>query len=60
MVRQSCLSDDRGLAADLTDVEYGYDASDSIQLERKGGMRKRGLAKVVFVTVITDFPSPSG
>ena len=30
--------------ADLTAVDYGYDASDAIRLERKDDMRKRGLA----------------
>ena len=42
--RQGCLPDDRELAADLTGVEYGYDASDALLLERKDDMRKRGLA----------------
>ena len=32
------------LVADLTAVDYGYDASDAILLERKDDMRKRGLA----------------
>ena len=39
-----CLPDDRDLRADLTNVEYGYDASDAILLERKRDMRRRGLA----------------
>jgi hypothetical protein len=39
-----CLPDDRDLRADLTAVDYGYDASDAIQLERKDDMRRRGLA----------------
>jgi hypothetical protein len=39
-----CLPDDRALRADLTNVEYGYDATDAIRLERKDDMRKRGLA----------------
>ena len=39
-----CLPDDRALRADLTAVDYGYDASDAIRLERKDDMRKRGLA----------------
>ncbi len=39
-----CLPDDRSLLADLTAVDYGYDASDAIRLERKDDMRKRGLA----------------
>ena len=39
-----CLPDDRALSADLTAVDYGYDATDAIRLERKDDMRKRGLA----------------
>jgi hypothetical protein len=42
--RTGCLPDDRELAADLTGVEYGYDAADALQLERKQDMRRRGLA----------------
>jgi hypothetical protein len=38
------LPDDRDLLADLTNVDYGYDASDAIRLERKDDMRRRGLA----------------
>jgi hypothetical protein len=39
-----CLPDDRDLAADLTNVEYGYDAANALQLESKQDMRRRGLA----------------
>ena len=42
--KAGCLPDDRDLAADLGAVDYGYDASDAILLERKDDMRKRGLA----------------
>ena len=42
--KAGCLPDDRELAADLGAVEYGYDASDAILLERKDDMRRRGLA----------------
>ena len=42
--KAGCLPDDRALAADLTNVDYGYDATDAIRLERKDDMRKRGLA----------------
>ena len=42
--RAGCLPDDRDLAADLSAVEYGYDASDAILLERKDDMKRRGLA----------------
>src|SRR5262245_41497241 len=39
-----CLPDDAELIADLGNVEYGYDASDALLLERKDDMRRRGLA----------------
>ncbi|MFZ5784097.1 MAG: terminase [Pseudomonadota bacterium] len=39
-----CLPDDRDLVADLTAVEYGYDAANALLLERKQDMRRRGLA----------------
>ena len=42
--KTGCLPDDRELAADLGAVDYGYDGSDAILLERKDDMRKRGLA----------------
>jgi hypothetical protein len=42
--KAGCLPDDRELIADLTAVDYGYDAADAILLERKDDMRKRGLA----------------
>jgi hypothetical protein len=38
------LPDDTELLADLKSVDYGYDASDAILLERKDDMRRRGLA----------------
>lgn len=37
------LPDDPELEADLTGLEYGYDADNAIQLERKDDMKKRGL-----------------
>ncbi len=42
--RAGCLPDDAALVADLGNVEYGYDASDALLLERKDDMRRRGLA----------------
>ena len=39
-----CLAPDELLATDLTAVEYGFNAQDQIQLERKEDMEKRGLA----------------
>jgi hypothetical protein len=42
--RFGSLPDDRELKADLTGVEYGYDRSDALLLERKDDMRKRDLA----------------
>jgi hypothetical protein len=38
------LPDDNELLADLKAVDYGYDASDAILLEREDDMRRRGLA----------------
>jgi hypothetical protein len=38
------LPDDNELSADLKAVDYGYDASDAILLERKDDIRRRGLA----------------
>jgi hypothetical protein len=38
------LPDDQGLAADLTSVEYGFNAADQILLERKESMKSRGIA----------------
>jgi hypothetical protein len=42
--KAGCLPDDSELAADLSAVEYGYDAGDAILLERKEDMKRRGLA----------------
>ena len=42
--KSGCLPDDAELIADLKAVDYGYDASDAILLERKDDMRRRGLA----------------
>ncbi len=42
-LEQGALPDDSELAQDLTGVEYGYDARNAIQLERKEDMKKRGL-----------------
>ena len=40
----SISSGDRDLIADLTGPEYGYNARERMQLERKEDMKKRGLA----------------
>jgi hypothetical protein len=42
--KTGCLPDDRDLQADLTAVNYGYDANNAILLEKKDDMKKRGLA----------------
>jgi hypothetical protein len=42
--KTGCLPNDAELIADLGNVEYGYDASDALLLERKDDMRRRGLA----------------
>lgn len=38
------IPDDDTLSADLTGVEYGFNADDEILLEKKAHMKKRGLA----------------
>ena len=43
-LKAGSLPDDNEPAADLKAVDYGYDASDAILLERKDDMRRRGLA----------------
>ena len=43
-LKGGAIPDDPALQADLTGVEYGYDAHDRIQLERKEMMKRRGLA----------------
>lgn len=43
-LKVGAIPDDTALAQDLTGVEYGYDARNAIQLERKDDMKKRGLA----------------
>jgi hypothetical protein len=42
--KAGCLPDDNDLVADLKAVDFGYDASDAILLERKDDMKRRGLA----------------
>lgn len=43
-LKQGCIDDDSDLLQDLPAVEYGYNAHNEIQLERKQDMKKRGLA----------------
>ncbi len=43
-LEQGSLAPDPDLAADLSGVEYGFNARGEIQLERKDDMKKRGLA----------------
>jgi hypothetical protein len=43
-LEQGALPEDPELRADLTGVEYGYNGKGEIQLEKKGDMKKRGLA----------------
>lgn len=43
-LKGGAIPEDPDLAADLTGVEYGFDANNAIQLERKEHMKKRGLA----------------
>ena len=39
-----CLKNDEDVIADLTGVEYGFKQNDTILLESKESMKKRGLA----------------
>lgn len=46
-LKGGCIENARELLADLTGVEYGFvlkDGKDTIQLEKKSDMKKRGLA----------------
>lgn len=43
-LRIGAIPDDMELEADLTGIEYGYDADNATQLERVEDMKKRGLA----------------
>jgi len=43
-LEHASLPNDPELAADLTGVEYGFNAKGEIQLEKKDDMKKRGLA----------------
>jgi hypothetical protein len=43
-LKQGCIDADPDLKQDLTAVEYGYNANNEIQLERKQDMKKRGIA----------------
>ena len=43
-LEKGALPDDPELGADLTGVEYGFNARGEIQLEKKDDMKKRGLA----------------
>lgn len=43
-LQTGCLPPDPELRADLTGIEYGYNARGEIQLEKKEDMKKRGLA----------------
>lgn len=65
------IPNDRALAAELTGVEYGFSASDQIQLERKQDMKSRGLGSpdmadalaltfaAPVVDIIDDIPEPA-
>jgi hypothetical protein len=43
-LKMGSIPDDRELKDDLTGVEYGFDAKNRIQLEKKEDMKSRGLA----------------
>ena len=55
------LPDDAELAADLTGIEYGYNARGEIQLEKKDDMKKRGLASPDIADALAlTFALPTG
>ena len=64
----AAIPDDPELSADLTGVEYGYNARNEIQLERKEDMKKRGLASpdigdalaLTFAYPVTDLAHDGG
>lgn len=43
-LKTGAIPDDPALAQDLIGLEYGYDARNAIQLEKKDDMKRRGLA----------------
>lgn len=43
-LKHGCIDNDPELVTDLAAVEYGYNANNEIQLERKQDMKKRGMA----------------
>jgi hypothetical protein len=43
-LKRGAIPKDDDLLTDLTGVEYGYNADNAIQLERKEDMKKRGLS----------------
>jgi hypothetical protein len=43
-LKRGAIPNDRELIDDLTGLEYGYNADNAIQLERKEDMKKRGLS----------------
>src|SRR5436190_22221796 len=60
--KAGCLPDDNELVADLKAVDFGYDASDAILLERKDDMKRRGLASPDdgdALALTFAYPSPS-
>jgi hypothetical protein len=64
LMHGGCLEDDRETEADLIGIEYGYDARERLQLERKEDMKERGLASpdnldalaLTFTTHVTPKP----
>jgi hypothetical protein len=58
-LKMGSLPNDNELTADLKAVDYGYDASDAILLERKDDMRRRGLATAMRWRSPSPIRSPS-
>ena len=64
-LKTGAIPDDPEIAADLCGVEYGYNAANAIQLERKEDMKKRGVASpdigdalaLTFAYPVADHPA---
>jgi hypothetical protein len=58
-LKGGAIPDHPELIADLTGVEYGFDADNAIQLEKKSDMKKRGLASPDWSdALVVTFASP--
>ncbi|MDY0884684.1 hypothetical protein ACFPL7_03295 [Dongia soli] len=47
------MSDDQELIAGFTNIDYGFNAPDEIQLEKKEDMKRHGLASLHLADALT-------